>query len=205
MRVSENGGSRPVPDPTVLTTQSQAAAIAALREIIETRLNGMDKAIELLQVTNDKFPLIVTSKVSNLHELIDEKFNSIDKQFSERDTRTDKVAELNQKAIDAALQAAKEIVNEQNKSSSQAIAKSEASVTKQIDATTVLIESKSKATDGAFGDIKERLTRIESGAVGMITGRNDVETKSKDNWAWVFGAVGMIGAIVIVIIELLKH
>lgn len=54
--VDEHGDVRPIPDPTVLTTRQVIRETDALREIIETRLDGNDKAIELLQRQADRLP-----------------------------------------------------------------------------------------------------------------------------------------------------
>ena len=179
---------RPVPDPTRLTTEQLNREIAALREvvlraqlslreIIETRLDAADQAIRLLQSSADKFPARIDEKIAALKEVHDqrfaeivnthgEKFNSIQTQFRERDVRTEQSSKDSKVAVDAALQAAKEAVGEQNKSSALAIAKSETSTVKQIDQLAVLIQNGTKALDDKIGDLKERLTRLEGTGIG---------------------------------------
>ncbi len=175
----------PIPDPSLLTTQQLIRENLWLREVLETRLEGMDsaailrqsntnarfeaydKAIKLLQDISDKFPYRIDEKIHSLKEVHEEKFSSIQVQFRERDVRTEQSSKDSKVAVDAALQAAKEAVGEQNKSSALAIAKSEASTTKQIDQQGLLIQSTAKASDEKIDDIKERLTRIEGGGKGM--------------------------------------
>jgi hypothetical protein len=41
------GGWQPIPDPTKLTTEQLRRELATLREILETRLHGMDRATKL--------------------------------------------------------------------------------------------------------------------------------------------------------------
>jgi hypothetical protein len=184
-------GSVPVPDPTVLTTQQLLREIATSREVvektvdgvretIETRIAGMDKAIELLQRTNDKFPNQILDAVKQLQEVHDEKFHSIAVQFTERDTRTEQTSRDSKVAVDAALQAAKEAVGEQNKSNALAIAKSEATFTKQIDQIGVLISTMQKAIDDKIDDIKSRIQSIESHSKGSVEtfGRD----QQQQNW-----------------------
>lgn len=148
------------------------AASTLTRDVLQTRLDGMDKAIRLLQDTADKFPARIDEKIAAVREvheqrfiaLIDthlEKFSSIQTQFRERDVRTEQSSKDSKVAVDAALQAAKEAVGEQNKSSALAIAKSEASTTKQIDQLAASIGQMTKAFDDKVMDVKERLTRIE--------------------------------------------
>lgn len=152
---------RPVPDPTALTTQQLLRENLWLREVLETRLDGMDKAITLLQDTADKFPDRIDEKIASLREVHEEKFRSIEVQFSERDVRTEQTAKDSKVAVDAALQAAKELVSQQNTSNSLAIAKSEAAVTKQIDQQGTLIQTTAKASDDKIDDLKQRITRLE--------------------------------------------
>lgn len=186
-------GSTPVPDPTVLTTQALALAIAALREVIETRLNAMDTATELNKQATDKLPAIICEKVNQLKEVINEKFAKVDTQFGERDVRDDKIAELGQKALEAALSAAKE-----------AVGKTEIAFTKQIDATAEQIQAEKRATDGKFEDVKGRLGTLESSINTRQSLR--VEGKTQQGWVMPMILVGGLAAIniVIEIIALLK-
>lgn len=180
-RQPPNGGTRPVPDPTVLTTAQLIREVFGLRELIEARLEGMDKAIELLQEATDRIPAHMKETVQTLRELHDEKFAGIDTQFQERDTRTAETASLNKLAIDAALQAQKE-----------AAGKSEEGFTKQIEKLGELIETKTvalgseiRANMNALSDRatanKERLDRIEGG--------RGQETTHRDTTQWLVGAI----------------
>lgn len=164
--------SRPDPDPTLRTTEQLLREISLVREIfaselkglktvIETRLDGMDKAIELLQVRSDKIPMHIAGEVGQLQKLHDEKFHSIETQFLERDTRTEQTSRDSKVAVDAALQAAKEAVGEQNKSNALAIAKSEAAFTKQIDQIGILVSTMAKTSDDKIDDLKSRVQSME--------------------------------------------
>lgn len=199
---------RVVQDPTALTTLQLSREVLSLRELIEARLDGMDKAIDLLQTTANRSPTIgevvaetnqrlkaleehVEAALGQLKELqdekisaikdnfeeklsgfqlaTDEKFFSIATQFQERDTRTEQTSKDSKVAVDAALQAAKEAVGEQNKSNAMSISKSEAAFTKQIDQIGVIINTTAKGVDDKFDDLKTRLlsmeARIESTAI----------------------------------------
>jgi hypothetical protein len=124
----------------------------------------------------------------------EEKFNSVQVQFAERDTRTEQTSKDSKVAVDAALQAAKEAVGEQNKSSTLAIAKSEAATTKQIDQISVIINTMAKGLDDKIDDIKTRLTSIEGRAKGL-----------GDGWGYLVGAIGTLIAIAGVIMMFVKH
>lgn len=167
--VVTQSGSRPVPDPTVLTTQQLQREILMLKELIETRLDSYDTGIRLLQANADKAPSIsvVEKSVESLRALHEEKFKSIAVQFSERDTRTEQTSRDSKVAVDAALQAAKEAVGEQNKSNAASIAKSEAGFTKQIDQTILLVTSMTASLNDKIDDIKTRLTSIDGEKRGV--------------------------------------
>jgi hypothetical protein len=200
--------SRPVPDPTVLTTKQLNREIATVREIIETRLNAMDLANGLHREANERTPDLIKSEIKAIADLSnekfrsvqikfderEEKFRSIQTQFLERDTRSEQSSRDGKIAIDAALQAAKEAVGEQNKSSALAIAKSEAATTKQIDQIIVLINTTTKSLNDLLAtttislndkidDIKSRLTLIEGRSKG-----------SGDLWGYVVGGIGLVVA-----------
>lgn len=185
-------GITPVPDPTTLTTQQLLREISATRDlldiktnglknIIETRLAASDKTIDLIRIRIDEIPNGIHAAIERSQELRDEKFNSIATQFLERDTRAEQTSRDSKVAVDAALQAAKEAVGEQNKSNALAIAKSEATFTKQIDQIGVLVTSMSKGIDDKIDDIKSRIQMIEGGKKGM-----------SDLFGIIFGIIGII-------------
>jgi hypothetical protein len=179
----------PVPDPTALTTDQLRREIAALRELIEGRLEGMDTATELVKLSNDKVPCLVKEAVRQLKEVTDEKFSSVQQQFRERDTRTEQTQKDSKVAVDAALQAAKEAVGEQNKSNALANAKMEAAFTKQVDAIGVQIQSNTKANDDKVDDLKSRLTTIES----ALNTRQVVTSDKNDKQGWLVPMIVSIG------------
>lgn len=191
-------GSTPVPDPTILTTQQLTREIAASREIIETRLDAMDTATELNKQATDKIPGMIDDKTCQLRKLFDEKFGtvmekfrSIETQFKERDTRTEQSSKDSKVAVDAALQAAKEAVGEQNKSNALAIAKSETAFTKQLDQIGTLITTTNKALDEKINDLKGRLDRGEGQKAQAV------ENKGQANWL-----IGVVLAVVAIIVAL---
>jgi cation transport regulator ChaB len=197
-----------VTDPSALTTQQLFREIGTAREIgetliyginqnITTRIDGMDKAIELLQTSTDRTPNMVSASIERLQELHEEKFESIATQFKERDTRTEQTSRDSKVAVDAALQAAKEAVGEQNKSNALAIAKSEATFTKQIDQIGVLISTMQKGIDDKIDDIKNRLQAIESRKQGEGDSRRDMG----DLVGYLIGGVGMIIAVITLVLR----
>lgn len=191
-------GSRPVPDPTLLTTEQTDRAIAAVREIFnaqlegqqnvfETRLDGMDEAIKLLQTILDRVPDQMDTKVEHLGEVVREtfqvhleKFAGVEKQFNERDTRSERESRDNKVAVDAAFAAQKEAASEQNKSNTLAIDKSERATAETLnkqadlfksttDALSSQISTSASALSDNIVDLKERMTRVESQVTASAT------------------------------------
>jgi hypothetical protein len=209
--------SRPVPDPTVLTTdlvlrknsetkdllhredENTRREIAAIERNILSRLEASEKerekAIKLLQDFANSSPKTaeVDLRVTALSELVDEKLLRVGTQILERDARTEQTSRDNKVAIDAALQAQKEAVGKQNESNALAIAKSEAGFTKQIDQQQQLITANNKATDERINDMKGRLDRIEG--QGKASG---------DIWGYLVGGLGVLFALVTMIFVVLK-
>jgi hypothetical protein len=77
--------SRPVPDPTVLTTEALIREINHLRELMETQIEGLGDACEA-------------------------KFSYIERRFADRDLLVDAAFQSSREAVAAALAASKEAV-----------------------------------------------------------------------------------------------
>jgi cobalamin biosynthesis Mg chelatase CobN len=175
--LDEDGARRPAPDPTELTTAALQREVSNLRELFGARLDAMDKAVELFTDNLTRVPTDTDKQIVQLRDLImarmetitvmtQERFNSVEMQFKERDTRTEQTSRDSKIAVDAALQAAKEAVGEQNRSSALAIAKSETATAKQIDQLTTLIQTTAASSDSKITDNKDRVTRIEAVKLG---------------------------------------
>lgn len=186
-------GSVPVPDPTVLTTQALLREIGSLREILEARMTGTERTVGLLQNHLNDRQSAINAEIVHLQKLHEEKFKSIQVQFVERDTRTEQTSKDSKVAVDAALQAAKEAVGEQNKSSALAIAKSEAATTKQIDAIGALIATTNKAIDEKIDDLKTRMNGMSGHTKGL-----------SDGWGYLVAVIGIVAAAVAIMSHITK-
>jgi hypothetical protein len=133
---------RPVPDPTLLTTEQLHREIAALREF-------------------------VLGEIRHVGELSNERFKAVDEQFYAVSERTKEQKEDGRLALDAAFQSAKDAVALQTEASDKAIAKSEAATTKQIDALGIVVEKSSQAKDEKIEDLKSRLDKLEGRKEGI--------------------------------------
>lgn len=165
-------------DPSPLTTQLVLREIASLKELLQTRLAGVEKSIDVAHDNLVRFPTEVQKAIASLQDLTDTKIsyenklvglqiNHIEKQFNwieqvrieqKRDTAT---------AVDAALKAAKEAVTEQNTSNVLAINKSETATSKQIDQLAILVTTGIKNLDDKIIDVKDRVIGREGSGTGM--------------------------------------
>ena len=167
---------------SALVTESRNALLAqftdrlsSIKLTLEERFNGMDKAVE---IRTNEFGRLVDAGIQHVQQLHEEKFRSIETQFKERDTRTEQTSKDSKVAVDAALQAAKEAVGEQNKSNALAIAKSENTFTKQIDQIGVLIATLQKSIDDKIDDIKGRLGNMEARQEGSTATKSGLSSSA---------------------------
>lgn len=149
---SESAGAEvtPRPDPTSLTTEALRREVATLRELMEARIEGHLRLTEQHFAALDKATLLARADAEKVPQLIDVRLGALQALHAER------------------FEAAKESVNEQHRSSTLAIAKSEAAINKQIDQISLSISTGLKSLDDKILDVKDRLSRTDSerGAFG---------------------------------------
>jgi anti-sigma28 factor (negative regulator of flagellin synthesis) len=183
---------RPIPDPTILTTQQLLRELSSLREVFDTRLNAMDKATMLLADTVNRTPTVVQAAITSTREVYDERFNSVQQQFAERDVRTEQAATASASALAAALQAAKEAVFEQSQAAAKASDKTELSVTKQIDQIQLQIKTLGDVFNDRIGELKERIDRGE----GIDSGSASTKTEHRLDIGQVISALAVLVAVI---------
>ena len=177
----------PNPDPSVLTTAQLLRELDTLREFLSVSLGRVE------------------DRISYVEGLSAEKFGGVQKQFTERDVRTDLLATGTKIAVDAALQAAKEAVGEQNKSSALAIAKSETSTTKQIDQLQTLIQTNNDAINDKINDLKARLDRGEGGKTGVAADRTERHMDGTFALAVIMAVTGVVSIVAAVGVAMSLH
>lgn len=182
----------PVPDPTVRTTEQLIREITGLHEVIDARLTGFNEGYALMQKALDQQPLAITEAIRHLADVQNEKFASVRLQFEERDTRTEQTSRDSTKAIDAALQAAKEAVLEQNKSSAAAIAKAEAATSRQIEQIMKTIETGMASLNDKIEDAKTRTVALEQRFTAHDSSGKGTQTGQTNLWGWIVGVIGVV-------------
>jgi predicted HNH restriction endonuclease len=175
----------PIPDPTVLTTQQLVRELSALKEVIFTRLSGMDKALDLATATLNKVPSEIDKEITHLKVLIDAKFEAIDKRFRERDARFEQSSVQTKEALDVAFGA-----------SEKAMSKAETSFTKQFDQLNAIITTKSDALSQQLSDLKERFLKVEGRGEGQVVQRQSFQEERKTAVSIVAAIVAAIGVAV---------
>lgn len=189
-----------VPGPAYLTTEELRRDVSALREILQARLDGMDRATVVLSETVNRTPTAIQTAISHLKELHDERFHSVELQFSERDVRTEQASTAAGAALSAALQAAKEAVFENSQAAAKAAEKVEQSFTKQIDQIGLRIDTVAQGFDARLTELKERIDRGE----GSTTGEQHRRSEQRLDIGQVVAVVAVIVAILSVVLYALK-
>lgn len=203
----------PLTDPTELTTRLVDRAMAAERDrvdgqlaIRDERLNAMDAATqlrldrvaefhaELAQVRSDRGVALAHER-----ELSNERFDAVLSQFQALSSRTAEQKSDTRAAVDAALQAAKELVALQTEAADKSTAKSEASFAKQIDALGLLLQKSSETTDDKIVDLKSRMDRIEATRISAVETKAEVRNTSGDTRAVIALAITVVLAVVTII------
>jgi hypothetical protein len=161
-----------------LTTEIQAIASA-----LTTRLNAIDKATDKFEANLVRVPTDVDKQVGQLKELVNEKFlvsqgvhDSLVREITAlRQLHDEKFASVSQRFDER-----KEAADEQNRSNTLAISKSEAGVAdtlnKQADlfrTTTDALGARIDANKEEAGKLDTRLTAIESRGVGIRDTQSD--------------------------------
>jgi hypothetical protein len=189
-----------VPGPPYLTTEELRRDVSALREILQARLDGMDRATVVLSETVNRTPTAIQIAVDHLKELHDERFASVDQRFDERDVRTDQAAKASKEALDAALLAAKELVSQQNEANAAAADKAEQSTIKQIDQIGIRIDTMQKALDDRLTELKERIDRGEGSGSGARAEREDAASVVRVTQAATNQRLVLMGVIISVVV-----
>lgn len=182
----------PNPDPSEMTREYMAREITNLRDMITTRVDAIDKATALFEENLTRVPTEVDKQIAHLREFHDEKFRtsvqkflSIQNQFDERDIRSNK-AEVAQKEFAAAqavaaqvantvaLSAQKEAAAAQNTFFTATMQERQAATTKQIDNTTTLLNSSTKASDDKIAALTVRLASMEGNSQGHAANQSQM-------------------------------
>jgi cobalamin biosynthesis Mg chelatase CobN len=205
-------GWRPVPDPTVLTTDAINQAVSISRDytdgkiaVIVERLRGIDVATRLLNEEVNRVPSKLTLAVEQLQAVVGERFDSIDRQFKERDVRAEREAESNKAAVSAALSAQKDAATAHDEANEKAIAKSEVATHETITKLSQLVDTQIRGLSDKIDDLKERVDRGEAVVQGQAQNRFEYRAEKSESHSMiqvVIGVVVTVAAIVALMLSL---
>lgn len=185
---------RPNPDPSALTTEQILRENSWLRTLLEStiggaekalvsRLDAMDKALELLQALANRSPSIaeVDLKVKDLQRLNEETFRSINGQFEYVDKLANQVTTSSKEAITFALQAQKE-----------SAAKSEENLDKRIFQAAEQTKTAMAVRDQRMDGHDDRLRTLND-KVTIIEGKG---SGYADSWKIIVAVLGAVAILV---------
>ena len=138
--MTQNGGSRPVPDPTVLTTEALKREVGALNALGKLRIESESDARKAADLA--------------IQEGTEREMHLIERQRVEQKKDT-------KDAVDAALAAAKEAVKEQTTASGVSIAKSENATNEQIKSLNATFTTALAGVERTINDWKDRVNHVE--------------------------------------------
>ena len=184
----------------------QHAAESALRSTGEARLG------EQIKFHETRLNGILEQVV--LKGVVEEKFAGVDKQFAERDVRSERETTASQLAVNAAFAAQKESATKQDESNQKAIDKSENRMDEKVDKMAELSQTEIRSLTAQIIDLKGRVIQVEGSlssaaiALGAATSNTDRRT-GQSNWgitlAFAVG-LGVINLVVVLVNMLIgKH
>jgi len=135
--------------------------IATLKEAVEHQQDALDRAANNLRDTLEEKILTLGAELDGKLNVSDERFRSVQTQFTLLKQATEQLDLANKTAIAAALQAQKESAGETQKSSQAAIAKSETSTSEAIKALTTAFNAAITGATDRINDLKGRMDRGE--------------------------------------------
>jgi hypothetical protein len=215
----------PRPDPTVLTTDAVERATAQfrremqqLRELIETRLDCADAALANHLREMETVRHQIEEKITHLRELAEEKFDSIDRRFDDRDARAGDAARAGKEALAAALESArqltelqnranKELSEAQDKANQAAITKAQGATNEQIKALDQVSGTNRKALEDKIDDARTRLTTMESLTRGIKEAggeQREVRTEQRLNTSQIIAAIATLAAVISLVLYIAK-
>jgi len=211
--VDENGHPY-LTDPTLLTDKAIAKAIIAERDYVDgqlairdERLGGIDEATKLRLTSISAIPGQIEASVGRLGDVVLEKFHSVENQFKERDTRSERESRDNKLAVDAAFAAQEKQAAAQNKSNAEAIGKSETSTSETINKLAELFQTTTNSLSDKIDDMKLRAVeesrnlRQSISEVGTIANGSDQrKVGNTESRSTLYATISVIVAIALVLI-----
>lgn len=159
-----------VADPTELTTRQTLREVELSRQVIETRLDGMDRALQKVQ----EYPTELDKAILNLREILNERFHRLEQAI---DLKSDGLQEQLSKGLQTSKEStalALESVNKatiiSQQTADRAVAKAEAAAEK------VLLQS---MVDSLRDNFKEQMSSMRDAMQQMMMSQEKAVTKAE--------------------------
>lgn len=210
---ADTQGTRPIPDPTILTTEQLLRSISTLREWVEAqfqvrdeRLAGIDRATELRLDGIQSIPGMIDEKVRHLAEVVTAQLTAMNDKLDRFDGLRLELKADSKTQIDAALLAQKEQATLQDQANQKAIDKQNDQNEKASDKLTELFRAEMAALRTEIGGtgrelaaLDTRVTKTEASRVGGQEATTERRNANSAIYAAVgFGITILITAITIV-------
>jgi hypothetical protein len=166
--------SRPVPDPTILTTEQLLREISALKDLVESWIDGLE------QVNAEKMRSVWSQ------------FETVERQRIEQKADT-------KAAVDAALAAQQDAVREQTIASERSIAKSETATEGKLDQLGRTFDTNIKNLQEIAADNKDRIRTLEA----LKTGARETIAAQRLNVGALVGVASLLFLIISIAVTVL--
>lgn len=159
------------PDPTEPTTRQMLREVQLSREVIETRLDSMDKAVEILQ----KYPTELDKAIGTLREIQDERFQRIEQAINLKvegiQAQLDKGLQASKESTALALESVNKATSISQQTADRAVAKAEAAAEK------VLLQS---MIDALKNNFEGQIASTREAMQAMMASQEKAVTKAEN-------------------------
>lgn len=192
----------PVPDPTLLTTQSVDRAIGHFQDNVDIRFASLDKATRLNETTVERLAARVETerdkaaadrdrqldalrvffleRIDHVADVATEKITGLEAKLAERDERVKQAAAESKTSLDAAMSAASASVAQQNLANATASNKQEVAFQKLLDQQAATAKAEVQALQQQVADLKDRYSTLENRLTAAITAQSTrIESKTE--------------------------
>jgi hypothetical protein len=208
LRVDAQGGSRPVPDPTVLTTEALLREIAALRTLIDQRISAstelFDTKIQLGREGGMALKELFDQRAELNMKMLDERYatqtKALDAAFLAQQAAMTTAFSAAEKAVQAALLAAEKAVEKANVANEKRFEgvnefRGQLSDLVRTFVPRNEIDTAFKALDTRIGDLKTTVDRTAGGHEATVEVKGDARAGVINRDSLVMIALTVITAI----------
>jgi len=202
---SSHGEWKPVPDPTVLTTEALLREIAALRTLIDQRISATEQLFETkIQLGREggmALKELVETKFGDLRELLNERYatqtKALDAAFLAQQAAVATSFDASEKAMAAALLAAKEAVEKANLANEKRFDSVNEFRAQLSDIITTLLprneaEVRFTALDARVTENKNNIALVSSTVAAETAAVSGRYKGSKENMAAMYALAGLL-------------